>query len=830
MSEDEKGANMIKIENLEKYFNKGRENEIHAVNRTNLEFDKAGLVCIVGESGCGKTTLLNIIGGLDSFQSGKISIDDVTIRKYSAKKAEKLRVSNFSYIFQNYYLLQDYTVDYNIRIALSMFDISEVEKDSRVDYVLEALEIEKYRKRNVSQLSSGQRQRVAIARALVKSPSVIFADEPTGNLDEANTLKTMDILKKISKEHLVILVTHEKNIVDFYADRVIYVKDGTVERDVTNSESRFYKRTDDSNLYLKEYEPTILNNKNVSVNLYHDGSENKFTLNMICTDGKLYIQSPDEKEIVFLTADSRTKMIDSTKPEYEPTKEFDFNLPKLKISKTPRLSFKEIRKMTAANLQVLGKKQIFMMVTFILTAALLVITVANYITLKTVDKTSIITDDSHYITVKAEANNSVTPDTYNQNFNNFYEQLLSSGYAEDVYMELRDGYSTTGSILHSKTELDFRHPGFGQINMIKHSVTNISFVAMEHFHKSDLILGRMPQAPNEIVIDKWLIDQFWQTENIIFQFMPTYEDFLGNQVEAKGKSDYLTIVGICDSNEPSIYIDKYMRVNIASWSDSIASVEQLQAIYPGKYNDLSLKGFEALVPESVYKAMNISGNLTKTTAYGITYTVVGFFPDELHISYVVTENAYDAIVDAFNKISKNFRIYTDDKEGLFTYFDTVKGDLKEKGINITVNDMSYNQLKAYEDKQATILIEWTAISAVILSMAMFMLYFSMKSNAIKRLQELTVFRVIGIVKSSILATYALEIIILTNYTVLPTVVVTSIVIMLLGKIKSLGINFNYPWYTMFFILLVLYAVNVIIGLLPVYRIIKQPPAKIAEKL
>jgi len=327
-----------------------------------------------------------------------------------------------------------------------------------------------------------------------------------------------------------------------------------------------------------------------------------------------------------------------------------------------------------------------------------------------------------------------------------------------------------------------------------------------------------------------LINQFWQTENVVFKLMPTYKDFLGNQVEVMGKSDFLTIVGICDSGEPSIYIDKYMRVSIASWSDSIASVEQLQAIFPGKYEDLTLHDFEVLVPKSIYDNMVISGEFTKTTTYGITYTVVGSFSDDLNVSYIVSENTYDAIVNAFNEKTKNFRIYSNDKKGLLTYIDSVKGDLKENGIDLIVNDMSADQLKAYEDIQAAILIKWSVISAVTLSMAMFMLYFSMKSNAMKRLQELTVFRVIGIVKRSILATYALEIIILTSYTVLPTVVVTSIVIMILGNIKSIGIQFVYPWYTMFFILLVLYCVNVLIGLLPVYRIVKQPPAKMAEKL
>lgn len=123
---------------------------------------------------------------------------------------EPIRNNSFDYIFQNYYLLKDYSVSYNIKLALNRYDLTEEEKEERVDYVLNTLGIGKYKKKTVSKLSGGQQQRVSIARALVKSPDVIFADEPTGNLDEENTIRTMSILKNISKECLVLLVTHEK--------------------------------------------------------------------------------------------------------------------------------------------------------------------------------------------------------------------------------------------------------------------------------------------------------------------------------------------------------------------------------------------------------------------------------------------------------------------------------------------------------------------------------------------------------------------------------------------------------------------------------------------
>ena len=174
---------MIKVNQLEKYFNKGKKNELHALKGVSVTFEDKGLVCILGESGSGKTTLLNAIGGLDTFQGGSMEIEGITLNKYDSKAVEKIRNDKYGYIFQNYYLLQDYTVAYNVKLALNTFDISEEEKDQRVEYVLQKLDIAKYKKKLVSQLSGGQQQRVSIARALVKSSKIILADEPTGNLD-----------------------------------------------------------------------------------------------------------------------------------------------------------------------------------------------------------------------------------------------------------------------------------------------------------------------------------------------------------------------------------------------------------------------------------------------------------------------------------------------------------------------------------------------------------------------------------------------------------------------------------------------------------------------
>ena len=232
---------MIQINKLHKYYNKGKENEIHVINDTTLSLPENGFVCILGESGSGKTTLLNTVGGLDDYASGSFVINETTLENYSQEKIDTLRTEHFAYVFQNYYLLLEHTVDYNIRLVLNMYDMTEEEKTERIDYVLKAVDMLKYKKRQVSQLSGGQQQRIAIARALAKTPKVIFADEPTGNLDEVNTIRVMQILKSISQKCLIVMVTHETRLADVFADRIIRVEGGKVVSDSCSEMSKAYE-------------------------------------------------------------------------------------------------------------------------------------------------------------------------------------------------------------------------------------------------------------------------------------------------------------------------------------------------------------------------------------------------------------------------------------------------------------------------------------------------------------------------------------------------------------------------------------------------------------
>ena len=208
---------MIKLKGVNKYFNKGKKNQIHVINDTTLELGSKGLVALLGPSGSGKTTMLNAIGGLDKVNSGDIFVDGVKITSKSASKIDEIRNLNIGYIFQDYKLIDNMTVYENVAMVLRMIGIKDEEEiKKRINYILETLGIYRYRNRMADMLSGGERQRVGIARAIAKNPKIIIADEPTGNLDSANSIEIMNIIKAISREKLVVLVTHEVELAKFY--------------------------------------------------------------------------------------------------------------------------------------------------------------------------------------------------------------------------------------------------------------------------------------------------------------------------------------------------------------------------------------------------------------------------------------------------------------------------------------------------------------------------------------------------------------------------------------------------------------------------------------
>ncbi len=296
---------ILRIANAHKYYNPGRMNELHVMNNINLELPESGLVAIFGPSGCGKTTLLNAVGGLDSIASGQIELFGQDIRK----NTDNLRNRYVGYIFQNYNLNINETVYENVAAALRLCGLDDdTEIADRVAAALANVGMDKYASRTPDTLSGGQQQRVAIARALVKNPAIILADEPTGNLDEANTVLVMDILKEISRTHLVLLVTHEANLVDYYCDRVIEIVDGRIMTDRQNTGANGYVRRNKNDIYLGELETSEIQGPGVHVTYYGEPAA-PLRLSVVHVGGKLYLKA-DDPTVKLLDDSSEIRLVE----------------------------------------------------------------------------------------------------------------------------------------------------------------------------------------------------------------------------------------------------------------------------------------------------------------------------------------------------------------------------------------------------------------------------------------------------------------------------------------------------------------------------------------
>ena len=296
---------MVRLEHVNKYFNRRKKNEIHVINDTSAEMEDRGLIALLGPSGCGKTTLLNVIGGLDKVNGGKVYINGERITGRRSGKIDKIRNLNIGYIFQNYNLVDNMTVFDNVAIALKMVGVKDKKEiDEKVSYVLEQVGMYRYRNRYADMLSGGERQRVGIARAIVKNPAIVIADEPTGNLDSSNTIEIMNIIKKISEEKLVILVTHEEELAKFYASRIIRILDGKVISDDINENSDNLDYRIDNKIYLKDIKDhKRLRTDNYTLDFYNE-SNGKLDLDIVIRNGNIYIRTNDAKNRLEIVDDN----------------------------------------------------------------------------------------------------------------------------------------------------------------------------------------------------------------------------------------------------------------------------------------------------------------------------------------------------------------------------------------------------------------------------------------------------------------------------------------------------------------------------------------------
>ncbi len=213
---------MIRLININKYYRTGEE-KVHAVRNLTVDFPEIGLVFILGPSGSGKSTLLNLLGGLDKPDEGEIWIEDREIKSLSKRERINYLNSYLGFVFQEYNILKDLSLKENITLPLEIQGYKKKEINEKFKQIINDVELTGLEKRKVNELSGGQKQRIAIARALIKDPKLIIADEPTGNLDSETSHNIFNLFKRLSKNRLVIIVTHDEESANEFGDFIIRI-------------------------------------------------------------------------------------------------------------------------------------------------------------------------------------------------------------------------------------------------------------------------------------------------------------------------------------------------------------------------------------------------------------------------------------------------------------------------------------------------------------------------------------------------------------------------------------------------------------------------------
>ena len=816
---------MIRLEKVNKYFNRHKKNEIHVINNTTLHFDKTGLVALLGPSGCGKTTLLNVIGGLDKVNAGKIFVDGQRITKRSAYKIDKIRNLNIGYIFQDYKLVDNMTVFDNVALVLKMVGIKDKKEiKKRVNYVLETLNIYRYRNRYANMLSGGERQRVGIARAIVKDPDIIIADEPTGNLDSKNTLEIMNIIKSISKKRLVILVTHERELAEFYSSRIIEIRDGEIESDRINEHDGALDYTIENNIYLKDFKNhDVINKENINVEFYSDGKE-KISLDIIVRNGNYYIHSNSFEKIQVIDDNSGIELINDhyRKIDKSVYQKYEFNFSEI-IDKNMKKRYSSI--LNIFTLIINGFKKIFDY-SFLRKLLLLGFFASSVFILFSLSRIfgALNLEDSDFV-------------KYNKN----YLQLIMTNIKVDDYLSYEKNESVDYLLPGNSTvTFGITFDDYYQTINASQNITG-SLTSTKMINTDNLIYGRLPENDYEIVIDKMVVKNLF--DNMMAQQAGIVaEEQLLNRDVTISNMDSFKIVGITDLQSPSIYAkDNHLMNIIANTKDDYQVydgrawfVSDKSIAEPGVGDNITYLDYNLVKekltlkkgrwPEKDYEVIvnyenRYSMPLNKTIDYKINnqkLKVVGYYQGDENY-YLISPNTLK--YDLINK-SENITIYPKDKElGLASF--------RELGLNI--KDAYENAKKEYKENIKSSVISTLVVSGVIIGISLVEIFLMIRSSFLSRIKEIGIFRAIGVKKSDIYKMFRGEIIAITTLACLSGIALMAYIIYVLREIDYFKNIFKLNPMVIGCAVALCYIFNLIVGLIPVFNTLRKTPAQILAR-
>ncbi|NLL62760.1 MAG: ABC transporter ATP-binding protein/permease [Ruminococcaceae bacterium] len=823
---------MIEILNVNKYFNKGKKNEIHVINNTTLTLPDSGLVALLGESGCGKTTLLNAIGGLDKVKNGKIFINGQNITTRNVYAVDRIRNLSVGYIFQDYKLIEDMTVFDNVAIALKMVGIKDKnEIQERVEYVLSRLGMYRFRSRPAAMLSGGERQRVGIARALVKNPDIILADEPTGNLDSKNSVEIMNIIKNISRNRLVILVTHERKLADFYADRVVELLDGQVIKDYENIHNDELDYEIDTVFYLKDFKnQDDLSNKKHDIRVFSNTDE-KIQIDVIFKNGNIYIQSKNGVNVEAIDDKSAIEVVDDHKQATtkDSVSKNDFDLSTVgnqNIKYKYSSIFNPITGIIAGYKKIVGFSTLkkMLLIGFVFVGVFVVYAMGSIGGAIHIEEKDYIQSNKAYITVQK-------PKLTVEEFKKF-EQMEGVKYVLPV---------------NAKQTLIVKYDEYYQTLGVTYPLT-ACLASFDSVDDLNVVAGKLPSNNKEIVIDTLVADEILSDPTSIMSGILSYEKIIGRTAILKNEMEY-TISGIVDTTNPCIFVDSSELITMLYYNN-IGS-EVMDTKYFGNFGDIDVdtrdnfdteeltnyklyedkikllkrsnwpvNDYEVIIHEEFKDIPEYKiGKLLNVKVNGEKLKIVGYYSSSEQIRGLFTnENTIKyRLIDA----TREFTICTDNKAGLIEELEALQYNVFD---NLEREKTEFE--KQRREQMKTIII----ISAIILVISFIEMFLMIRSSFLSRIKEVGTLRAIGAKKTDIYKMFAGEIVVITTMTTLFGMLSTFLLVKTLPSDSQMVDDlFHLP--NIYFILgvVVVYALNLLFGLIPVWNTMRKRPAEILAR-
>lgn len=816
---------MVRLEHVNKFFNRRKKNEIHVINDTTLQMESKGLVALLGPSGCGKTTLLNVIGGLDKVGSGNVYINGQKLTGRRAGKVDQIRNLNVGYIFQNYNLVDSMTVFDNVAIALKMVGVKDKKEiEEKVNYVLEKVGMYRYRNRYADMLSGGERQRVGIARAIVKNPAIVIADEPTGNLDSKNTLEVMNIIKAISEDKLVILVTHEEQLADFYASRIIRILDGKVISDEINDHADNLDYRIENKIYLKD----IPDHKRLKTDLYnldfYNENGGSLDLDIVIRNGNIYIRTNNENDrLEIVDENSSIELVDDhyRKLSREDSMENSFDPQRLAVSGVrkyhsilnPWTMIKRGFK-TVFNYNILKK---ILLLGFLISAIFITYSISNIFGVLNITDDEFVQEDKSYLTIIGKK---IDVDTYlKYEANPDYDYVMPGD--SDISMSMPyEGYLQTST---SNASLSGSLSDYKKLSV------------------SDLAYGELPKNAGEIVVDRMVLKSVIRDQESKSAGFGTVESFLGQKVTVPEMPD-MKIVGISDLGSPCIYTDQSIFINL------IANAQSADEIQEGNHDTGeaaggSGEGASGAIMDYNLKASSVSLTKGKWPTGDYEVLVNEKNKDDMAIGKTIAQKVNGKKL----KVSGYYKD-ANDSDFMLVNSNTVKYNVIRGKANITVcpkdkkaalqqlNDEKINvkdtygqSEKEYKKEKWASIFSTLILAGVILAISFIEIFLIIRASFLSRVKEVGVYRAIGVKKNDIYRMFAGEILAITTMASLPGFLLMAYILDKVSQISYFSKMFLIDPTVLGISLVLIYGFNLVFGLLPVFRTIRKTPAAILSR-